>query len=187
MSQKLFLDIDNTLCNSTQKFCSCYNRIYRYHKDFVPAIWQEVNQWDFKDQCPLVTNVEDIFSSRMFFDDLSFINENTYEILKELNDKYHIILVSIGTYYNISFKSQWVGEYLPFIKDSIFLVNNGSKMNKSLVNMIGSGNIFIDDVVSNLESVQVDRKLCFGTIHQWNSNWAGERALNWSEVKKILL
>lgn len=188
---KLFLDFDNCIVNATQKFCSCYNRIYRYYKDFIPAIWQDVDQWNFSDQCPLIDNVEEIFKSRMFFDDLTFINENTYEVLRELNNKYHIIIVSIGTYGNIALKSLWIDEYLPFIKDSILLVNSGSKMNKELVDM-GIRNdqqhpIFIDDVVSNLNSSNAKYKICFGDIHQWNKNWDGERALNWTEVGNKLL
>lgn len=184
--QKIFLDFDNVIVNSTLKFCSCYNRIYRYHQNFVPAQWQEVNQWNFNDECPLVTDVEEIFRSTMFFDHLPFINDNTYEVLKELNEKYHIIIASIGTYGNISLKSQWVGEYLPFIKDSIFLVNNGSKMNKSLINMKDS--IFIDDVVSNLNSSNAKYKIVFGDVHSWNEDWNDEdRCLNWTEVRELLL
>lgn len=184
---KLFCDFDNTVVNATLKFCSVYNDAYRFHPKFIPAEWQYVDQYDFLDQCPLVNSVENIFKMRRFFDDLPFINENTYEVLEELNEKYQIILVSIGTYGNISNKSQWVGEYLPFVKDSIFLVNDKCKMNKSLINMSGEGNVFLDDVVSNLNSVQVERKIAFGTIHQWNKDWTGERALDWTEVHKALL
>lgn len=182
---KLYLDFDNTIINATQKFCSIYNRTYRYHPDFIPAKWECVDRWDFKDEAPLVTNVEDIFKSRMFFEDLPFINDNTYEVLKELNEKYHIIIASIGTYGNISLKSQWIGEYLPFIKDSIFLVNGGSKMDKSLIDMNNS--IFIDDVVSNLNSSNAKHKIAFGDVHSWNENWTGKRCYNWADVKNRLM
>lgn len=181
------MDFDNTLTNSTKKFCSIYNKVYKYHEDFIPANWKLVNQWDFRDQCPLIENVEDIFKMKRFFTDLPLINDNTYEILKELNKKYQLVVVSIGTYENISLKSQWINKYLPFIKDSIFLVNNGCKMNKSLINMSGKDNVFIDDVVSNLNSVQVERKIAFGSICSWNEKWNGERALNWTEIGKLLL
>jgi hypothetical protein len=186
---KLFTDFDNVIVNSTKKFASIYNQIYKYNPDFVPANYKLVDKWDFKDQCPLIENVEDIFKMKRFFTNLSFINKNTYEVLWDLNKKYQIIVVSIGTAGNIALKTLWINENLPFIKDSIFLVNNGSKMTKNLVNMSGEGNVFIDDVVDNLISVKDDnlRKIAFGDIHSWNLEWSGERALNWTEIGEKLL
>jgi len=185
------LDFDNCIVNATQKFCSCYNEIYKYHPNFVYAEWKLVDQWSFLDQCPLVTSVEDIFKMRMFFDDLPFINDNTYEVLRDVNEKYHIILVSIGSHGNIALKSNWVHEYLPFIEDSIFLVNHNCTMNKSLVDMSIRDNeyhpIFIDDVVSNLESSNAMYKVAFGDIHSWNRSWDGDRCMNWTEVANFLL
>jgi 5'(3')-deoxyribonucleotidase len=124
---------------------------------------------------------------KRFFTNLPLINENTYEVLIELSKKYNIIVVSIGTYRNIELKSQYIEKYLPFIKESIFLAKNGSYTSKNLVNMNGKGNVFIDDVVSNLNSVQVERKIAFGDIKSWNEKWNGERALNWTEVGNLLL
>jgi hypothetical protein len=191
IKSKLFCDIDNTIINSTKKFVSIYNQIYKYNSNFIRANWKLVNVWDFKDQCPLVENVEDIFRMKRFFTNLSFINDNTYEVLWELNKKYQIIIVSIGTSGNIALKTAWINEHLPFIKDSIFLVNNGTKMNKDLVNMSGKGNVFLDDVVSNLNSVSDPdnnlRKIAFGDIYSWNIEWDGERVLNWTEVAELLL
>jgi len=191
MKDKIFLDFDNCIVNSTQKFCSCYNEIYKLHPDFIPAIWQNTDRWDFQDTCPLVTNVEEIFKMKMFFEDLPFINDNTYKVLKRLNEKYHIIIVSIGTFENIALKSRWIGEYLKFIKDSIFLVNSGSKMNKELIDMSLRHDehhpIFIDDVVANLNSSNAQRKIAFGDIHSWNKEWTGERALDWTDVENLLL
>jgi len=187
IKQKLFTDFDNTLINSTKRFCSIYNKIYKYHENFVPANWELVNTWNFKDQCSLIENVEEIFKMKRFFKNLPLINDNTYEILIELSKKYQIIIVSIGTYENISLKSQWINEHLPFIKESIFLAKNGSYSSKDLVNMSGKGNVFIDDVVTNLNSVQVERKIAFGDIKSWNEKWNGERALNWTEVRELLL
>ena len=186
---KLFTDFDNVIINATFQFCKIYNQIYKYHQDFIPANWKLVNVWSFSDQCPLIENVEEIFKMNRFFKNLSLINNNTYEILQELNKKYHIIIISIGTYDNISLKSQWINEHLPFIKESIFLVKNGSYVGKEIINMSGKDNVFIDDVVSNLNSVMDNnlRKIAFGDIHSWNINWDGERALDWTEVKKLLL
>lgn len=187
---KLFCDFDNTITSSTEAFIKTYSSIYKDHPDYIPPIWQNVNKWDFADEAKLLKGekeVEKIFGTIELFNNLEFINYNTYEVLEKLNDKYEIILVSIGSYNNISFKSQYVKKNLPFIKESIFLVNNGCKMTKGIVNMLGEGNVFLEDVESNLNSVIVDRKICFGVTKSWNENWLGERALDWTEVGSLLL
>ena len=60
-------------------------------------------------------------------------------------------------------------------------------MNKSLVSMLGEGNVFLEDVKTNLDSVEVSRKICFGDIKSWNEKWTGERAFDWTEVRNMLL
>ena len=182
---KLFLDFDNTIVNATKSFCNEYNNLYQNHLKFTPARWELVDRYDFKDQCPLVEKVEDIFKMKSFFENLEFINENTYQILQSLNEFYQIIIVSIGTYENISLKSLWIRDNLPFIKDSIFLVNNGCKMDKSLIDMRNA--VFIDDVASNLNSSNATFKRCFGEKHQWNLDWTGKHYLNWSNIAYELL
>lgn len=187
---KLFTDFDNTLVGTTEAFVKTYSQLYKNHPNFIQPNWKDVNEWDFKDTCKLLNGteeVEKIFGKIELFNNLKLINYNTYEILKELNNKYEIILVSIGSYNNISFKSQYVKKNLPLITESIFLVNQGCKMTKALVNMQGEGNVFLEDVKSNLDSVQVDRKICFGVTKSWNQEWTGERAFDWTEVGELLL
>jgi len=187
---KLFCDIDNTITSSTEAFCLVYSEIYKDHPNYSIPNWKAVNAWDFTDELPLlkgVKEVEEIFGKRDFFDNLKLINHNTYEVLEQLSKKYEIILVSIGSFNNISYKSQWVKNNLPFISEAMFLINQGCKMDKSLVNARGQGNIFLDDVSSNLKSVHIERRICFGRIRSWNEDWTGERAFNWSEVAEKLL
>jgi len=188
---RLFCDIDNTITSSTEAFCTTYSEIYKDHPDYIPPIWQNVNKWDFADELPLlkgVKEVEEIFGKRDFFNNLKFINHNTYVVLRELNKKYEIILISIGSFSNIKYKTMWVDTNLPFITEAMFLVNKNCKMDKSLLNAVGKGNVFIDDVESNLKSVTtVERRICFGVIKSWNENWQGERALNWTDIANKLL
>jgi len=187
---KLFCDIDNTLTQTTEAFVKTYSSIYKDHPDYVKPNWELVNMWNFEDQCKLLKGVEEvekIFGTIELFKNLEFINHNTYEVIEKLSEKYEIVLVSIGSYNNISFKSQYVKKNLPFITEAIFLVNNGCAMRKELVNMLGEGNVFLEDVESNLRSVQVERKICFGITKSWNEMWKGERALDWTEVASKLL
>ena len=188
--KKLFTDFDNTLVSTTEAFIKTYSSIHKDHPEFIQPNWEDVNEWDFKDTCHLLNgrdDVEAIFKMKELFDNLKLINHNTYEVLEKISNKYQIVLVSIGSYENIHHKSLYVKNNIPFIKDSVFLVNENCAMKKELVNMSGEGNVFLEDVKSNLDSVIVDRKICFGRIRSWNEQWEGERAFNWSEVAEKLL
>ena len=189
--KKLYLDIDNCITNSTKAFCHCYNLFYNFKHNFIPTNYQKVDKWNFTDQATLIKSDEDverIFNMQTFFANLEFINPNTKEILQELNEKFHIVLCSIGTYSNISLKSDWVHKNLPFIKDSLFIVNGGSIMDKSIINM-ECDSFFIDDVSDNLDSVKSimnSHKICFGKIASWNKEWQGIRCSTWDDVKEYL-
>ena len=187
---KLFLDMDNSLTNSTKSFCESYNILYKYHKDFKPANWEEVNEWNFGDQCPILkseTDVLEIFETPIFFKLLKLINENTYEVTRELNEKYYVIIVSIGTPINLSRKTLYLQETLPFIKDYALLYNNGIKMNKEIIKMDYPESIFIDDHVSNLISSNAVNKYVFGKDYPWSKTNDYERLWNWTDVAKELL
>ena len=184
---KLFLDFDNTLVNSTKQFCKVYNILYADYPEFKPADYTKVINYNFTCQCPLVNNVLSIFEQELFFEDLEFINDNTYEILEKLNRKYQIIIVTIGTPLNLARKAMWLKENLPFIKDYILLNNGNCKMDKSLVDMSGKDNVFIDDIPSNLLSSNCETKILFGEIFSWNNDWNGEYALTWSDIEERLL
>jgi len=178
---KFFVDMDSTITNSVKSFCNTYNKIYQYYPDFKPADPNKLQQYDLKDICPLVNNPLDIFDHDLFFKHLEFINDNTYEVLEKLNRKYQVIVTTIGTPINLSKKSLWLSERLPFIKDYVLLYNDGCKMDKSVVNMEGS--IFLDDVYSNLESSNARDKVLFGKIFDWNKDWRNDYCLNWSVIE----
>ncbi len=187
--RKLFLDFDQTVVASIKSFCCVYNSWYQFEPDFKKADWRKVAKWNFNDECPLLEgdpkNVEEIFGSSNFFYELEFLNENTHEVLGRLCHKYEVVLVSIGTFDNISNKSLWVKEHLPCIKECVFLVNDGCKMTKSVVDM--SGGIFLDDVSSNLYSTNADVKICVGDIRPWNQDWRGVRCADWTAIEGLLL
>jgi len=187
--KKLFLDFDSTIANSILSFTEFYNLVFKNEKNFKKAIADNCNQWDLKDICPLVNNPMDVFSSKLFFEQLTFM-DNAKEVLLKLSEQYELIICSIGTYDNISLKSLWIEKHLPFIKNSILIVNEGCKMNKSMVDMNIDNSIFIDDHESNLYSSNCDFKICFGKEYPWNSKWIAEgnkHCIDWLEVEKMLL
>ena len=118
---------------------------------------------------------------------LKLINDNTYEIARELSEKYHIIIVSIGTPKNLSRKALYLQETLPFIKDYALLYNENCKMNKEIIKMNYPDSIFIDDHSSNLISSNAVNKYVFGKDYPWSQTNDYERLWNWTDVVKELL
>lgn len=187
---KLFTDFDNVLVNSTRSFCESYNILYKYHKDFTPANWELVNMWNMQDQCKLLkseADVLEIFETPIFFKLLKLINENTYEIVRELSEKYHIIVVSIGTPINLSRKALYLQETLPFIKNYALLYNENCKMDKEIIKMDYPDSIFIDDHVDNLISSNAVNKYVFGKDYIWSKTDDYERLWTWTNVGNKLL
>ena len=183
---KLFIDIDGTIINTIDAYCSVYNELYINHPKFKTAESTLVNQYNLKDHCPLVENVLRIFEQPLFFKFARLINDNTYEVLEKLNKKYKPIICSIGTPRNIALKAIWLEEKLPFIKDYVLITKSDCKIGKGIVNMEGS--VFLDDLPENLVSSNANKKLLFGEIYPWNLGWdSREHCLDWSEVEDRLL
>lgn len=188
--QKFFIDFDSTIINTIQAYVDVYNELYCKHPNFQIAESHLVNQYDMRDQCNLATNALDIFQHPLFFKFAEFINDNTYEVLEKLNNKYQLIICSIGTPKNLAYKALWLEQRLPFIKDYVLISNPACKMNKSIVNM-GKSSIFLDDIPSNLISSNVneENKYLFGKRYPWNDDnlWKGNWLKNWSEVEERFL
>jgi 5'(3')-deoxyribonucleotidase len=178
---KLFLDFDDTIVNSSKAICDIYNMLYKDYNGFKPADWTKNVTWDFKDECPLMSQQDktNLFRSKIFWDNVKLFPD-AYNALLALSAKYRIIIVSLGTLKNLSYKALFLKEKLPFIDDVILLKNSGTKMDKSFINM--SGGIFIDDVLSNIESSNADKKYVFGKISDYNRTDKYGRLLDWKEV-----
>ncbi|MFW5891145.1 MAG: 5' nucleotidase, NT5C type [bacterium] len=186
--KKLFLDFDLTIVDSVKAYCLTYNDLFENHPKFEPADYKKCTNYDIREIAPLSQNIYYIFGHENFFSYCDFINENTKEILKKLNKKFHIIICSIGNPKNISLKTMWIKENIPFIKDYIMLIdnskNNISTMGKSTINMKNS--IIIDDHIRNLKSSNAATKICFGN-YGWNKNWEGLKCNDWKEISDLLL
>lgn len=185
---KLFLDFDGTITDSIRTYCAVYNQTYREYMEFKIADYCKVERYDLKDECPFVNHQEEIFSTEKYFQELVFF-EDALQVLEKLNNKYELIICSIGTLTNISYKSLWIKKYLPFIYNTILmstkLLPGGIKTDKSSINMVGS--IFIDDHQDNLFGTNAKEKIAFGKKYNWNKDWAGNRATTWKDIEKILL
>lgn len=186
--KKLFLDFDCTIVDAIKTYCNVYNMHYKQLEGFKEADYTKVNRYDLKDQCHLVDHQENIFSTQEYFNHLEFM-PYAREVIERLGSKYELIICSIGTLDNISYKAQWIKNNLPFIKNVILISSavgaSGIKTDKSVVNMKDS--IFIDDHSENLFSSNAELKVCFGKEYVWNNSWTGQRCFHWKEVEKLLL
>lgn len=186
MKQKLFLDMDSVIIDSAKAYTDTYNEMYKFHSKFIPADHTKNKYFNFHEICPLENNPMNIFGHSIFFKVVKFMPD-AEDIIKELCDKYQVIICSLGDFPNISRKAQWIKNNMPYIKDSILLTNKGVKMDKGIVNMNYPESIFIDDVKSNLDSSNANRKILFGKIFDWNKEWMGEWGKDWKDVRKRLL
>lgn len=182
---RLFIDFDSVITDTNKAFIEYYNEHYKGLEGFIEADDADCNEWNFTDTCPLaIDDVSEIFGTKELFDRLEFF-PGVYEALKEISTRREVIIVSIGTFNNIHWKSKWVKENLPFIHESIFLCKDRDViMDKSTVNM--EGGIFIDDVKSNLDSTNAERKILFGRKFPWNEEWSGEYYANWQRLGNAL-
>ena len=140
-------------------------------------------------QCPLAVEIygkfgiEKLFASDKFFSELQFIDEYTYDVLEELNEKYKIIICSVGTPLNISKKALWIEKNLPFIKNFMYL-----ELETKKYNYIPEKSIFIDDYDKYLIPSISERPICFVQREfEWNRNWNGEKVYSWLEMRNLLL
>jgi 5'(3')-deoxyribonucleotidase len=186
--QKIFWDFDNTLCNSHQKIAEIYNQTFTNHKEFIPAKWWECTDYEMTSICPLMNHElkMSMFNCSDFFKNLPLINGNTYDILKELNERYEQYIITIGNPSNLAHKSLYLETTLPFIKNVILIRNEGCKMDKSIINM-GKNSIFFDDIISNLDSSDATYKFVFGEEENWNKTDKYTRVVNFTDVERILL
>jgi len=181
--QKLFLDFDGTLCNSTKAYCETYELLFSNKKGYRKPDWTKVKQYDLRDECPLVKSTHAMFSEYYFWELLDFM-PNAFDQLNILKDYYDIIICSIGTLENLSKKAKWIQDKLPFIEDVILIKNTNNTMDKSIVNM--TSGILVDDVASNLESSNAEIKICFDNGFNWNADYKYYKTYDWIELCDFL-
>lgn len=184
--RELYIDFDSTIVNSIKRICEMYNDEYINHPKFKPAKWYLVEQWDFKDQCPLAPKglITYYFNREDFFNEKLEFMENAKEILYKIDTKFDIFVPSLGYSANLEYKECWLKNNLTFIKEFIPCDFNEYD-DKKHIDM--SNGIIIEDNAKNLESSNANIKICYGDIYDWNKNWNGKRCWNWYEVYNFLM
>jgi 5'(3')-deoxyribonucleotidase len=130
--------------------------------------------------------VEDLYGMKEFFDNLELF-PYAYEITKELAKRYELYIVSIGSLSNLQYKAEYIKHKLPFINNVVLIYNRECKMNKAIVSC-PEDSIFMDDVVSNLDSVNSRKKIIYGAEKPWNTEGNQyKRLYNWIDVANEFL
>lgn len=182
----LYVDVDGVLIQSVKRLCDILNT--RYNKS---VNWRDVKRWDLVDCYPTSTQeIEEIFDGGNFWCYIEdYIMPDSKEALAILSETYNIVAVSIGSFQNICFKTEFLKQHFPMIKEFVALAKEGTlKMNKSLVNMGGKSNYFIDDVLSNIKSSNCENKILFselGLKTEWNG-YSDNTVGCWTEVLDII-
>lgn len=182
---KIFVDFDNVISKSTEICVEILNK--KFNKTVE---WENVKQYDFKDQFPEATksDIQDIFDSDGFFIKAKDnIFPDCKEVIQKLVKDYDVYILSIGTPENIHKKVKFIQQELPFITKNIMIVKQDVIMDKSIVRM-GKGDWIIDDVYSNLETSSAGNRLLFsfdGIETNWNKNSEGiEIIKSWKDIER---
>ena len=165
MRKLLYLDVDNTICNSTKRFVEIYNQEYNQQAD-----WTKCYKWDYSDICPLLEDAEPIFAREDFYNDkLELMDKyiKTIILLLHLQD-YDIHFVTIGTKDNLKYKEQWLEQQFPYIRKDNYHLLEKTNMGKEEIHM--QSGILVDDNCINLLTSNSDLKICMHKVTGWNKD-----------------
>jgi 5'(3')-deoxyribonucleotidase len=171
---RIAVDMDEVIADPLSKFIRLYNRDYGVPLDLEILPGNEVYH-----HVPEHAKMKlyEYINEKGFFRDLAVLPDSV-EVLKQLQDKYDIFIVSAAMEFpnSLQDKYEWLAEHFPFIgwQNIIFC---GHK----IVNV----DILIDDRIKNFKDFD-GRKLLFSSPHNLLLT-DYERVNNWKEVGEKLL
>jgi 5'-nucleotidase len=172
--KRLIIDMDDVMADATGQFINFYEKEFGVripleslnHKDEMarfPDHHDEVYKFTFK---------KDFFRTMR-------VKEHSQEVVKKLNSKYDLFIVSSAMEFpnSLSEKLEWLTEHFSFLhwKQFVFC---GSKA-------VVHGDYMIDDLPRNLEKFNGE-KLMFTAPHNLQHNHF-KRVNNWREVEDLLM
>jgi len=172
--KRVIIDMDDVLADATGQF------INYYEKEFGLRVTKE--SLFFKDEMMRFPDHHDAvyrFTFQKNFFRMMEVNENSQEVVRNLNQKYQVFIVSSAMEFpnSLAEKLEWLAEHFPFLhwKQFVFC---GSKE-------IVHGDYMIDDLPHNLETFNGE-KLLFTAPHNMQFNHF-KRMNNWREIGELLL
>lgn len=171
--KRLIVDMDDVLADATGQF------IQYYEKEFGVKVNRSV--LDGKDEgegFPDSSKLKEFAFRTDFFRTMK-VNDNSQQVMQELNKKYELFIVSAAIEFPQSLpeKLEWLKEHFSFLnwKQIVFC---GSKA-------VVHGDYMIDDLPHNLERFNGE-KFIFTAPHNTHYHQF-QRLNNWEEVGKKLL
>ena len=103
------------------------------------------------------------------------------EVLKKLNEKYEVYIVSSATEFpkSLSEKQSWLKEHFPFVTWQQMVFCGSKKIVKA--------DIMIDDHFKNLDHFEGESFLFSQPHNKLNNDHKHRRVDSWNEIEKILL
>lgn len=174
----IFVDIDETLFKSIERFVSIYNKMnetdvdYRkvYDYDFAPAI----KDLDISKKIA-------IFNSSMFYKDIECY-EGALFAIRRLALSYNIKFLTMGTHENIKYKMKELEWLFPDAE-----VINLTNVDKSIINY-GFRDFIIDDVEDILITSGCPNKILFAPNGEkdYNKSFRGVKCDSWMNIYELL-
>ena len=174
----IFIDIDETLFKSIERFVNIYNKLEGanvdytkvYDYDFAPAI----KDLSFSEKMA-------IFNSSMFYKDIECY-EGALFTIKRLSLYYNIKFLTMGTHENIKYKMKELERIFPDAK-----VINLTNVDKSIINY-GFRDFIIDDVEDILITSGCPNKILFAPNGEkdYNKSFRGVKCDSWMSIYELL-
>jgi 5'-nucleotidase len=166
--------MDDVMADATGQF------INFYEKEFGVRVSREsLNHKAEMERFPGNHDAVYSFTFRKDFFRTMAVNEHAQEVIRELNEKYELFIVSSAMEFPNSLpeKLEWLKEHFPFLHWKQFVFCG----RKSIVH----GDYMIDDLPHNLETFNGE-KLLFSAPHNLQFNHF-KRVNGWREVGELLL
>lgn len=175
MQLSIAIDMDETIADPIKKAREWYYR--DYGKTFTP---EELHGKTFTEAVPPEhkDKIKEYLNTPGFFRDLD-VFPDAMEVLKELNQKYKLYIVSAAMEFPDSLRDKydWLQEHFPFLTWKQFCLCG----DKSIVQT----DIMIDDLIRNFTFFKGKAYLYHGHHNVHIEGY--ERILNWEDAAKKLL
>lgn len=172
--ERLIVDMDDVMADATGRFIECYELEFGVRVERESLNGKEEGH-GFPDHHHIVKE----FPFRPDFFRYMQVNKDCESVIRELNQKYELFIVSAAMEFPLSLaeKLEWLKQHFPFLTWRQF-VFCGSKA-------VVHGHYMIDDLPYNLERFNGE-KLLFNAPHNTHIQQF-KRVNNWVEVGDYLL
>ena len=179
MNNIIFIDIDDTLCNTRQ---SIYDLYFKSTGDKTPYINKPSSKYYSKD-CPKWSD-EDISTlfnhySNYIYNSAKPMPQTIESIEKLQNLGYNINVVSLHSPTDLSYKQQWINKYFPSLQDKVFIGTN-TKGNKDIF----KGFAIIDDDIKNIQTNLSMKTILYDYYNIYPS--INSKFDNWNDIVDFL-